>query len=119
MNDNEIVEAIKGLMDVWNRLMAEARAMLPDATPEELFRVVYEAMNRSLRRVEANLRRVEENIRRGRVPYFFVGDPPTTWYPSRYAAADDRSFVDIQMALSIDKPATAGYYIYTITNAED
>ena len=49
MNDNEIVEAIKELMDVWNRLMAEARAMLPDATPEELFRVVSEAMNRSLR----------------------------------------------------------------------
>ena len=37
MNDNEIVEAIKELMDVWNRLMAEARAMLPDATPEESF----------------------------------------------------------------------------------
>ena len=49
MNDNEIVEAIKEMMDVWNRLMAEARAMLPDATPEELFRVVSEAMNRSLR----------------------------------------------------------------------
>ena len=44
---NEIVEAIKEMMDVWNRLMAEARAMLPDATPEELFRVVSEAMNRT------------------------------------------------------------------------
>ncbi len=49
MNNAEIVESIKELMDVWNRLMAEARAMLPDATPEDLFRVVSEAMNRSLR----------------------------------------------------------------------
>ena len=46
---NEIVEAIKEMMDVWTRLMAEARAMLPDATPEELFRAASEAMNRSLR----------------------------------------------------------------------
>lgn len=49
MNDNEIVKSIKEMMDAWNRLMAEARAMLPDATPEELFQVVSEAMNRSLR----------------------------------------------------------------------
>ena len=49
MNDNEIVEAIKEMIDVWTRLMAEARAMLPDATPEELFRAASEAMNRSLR----------------------------------------------------------------------
>ena len=49
MNNAEIVESIKEMMDAWNRLMAEARAMLPDATPEELFRVVSEAMNRSLR----------------------------------------------------------------------
>ena len=46
---NEIVEAIKEMMDVWNRLMAEARVLFPDATPKELFRVVSEAMNRSLR----------------------------------------------------------------------
>ena len=49
MNDNEIVEAIKEMMDVWSRLMAEARAMLPDATPEKLFQIVSEAMNRNLR----------------------------------------------------------------------
>lgn len=49
MNNAEIVESIKEMMDAWNRLTAEARAMLPDATPEELFRVVSEAMNRSLR----------------------------------------------------------------------
>ena len=63
MNDNEIVEAIKEMMDVWNRLMAEARAMLPDATPAELYEAVSSAMN--------------------------------------------RSFVDIQTALPLDKPATA------------
>lgn len=39
--------------------------------------------------------------------YHLPGGQPTTWYPSRYAAADDRSFVDIQMALPLDKPATA------------
>lgn len=49
MNNAEIVESIKEMMDAWNRLMAEARAMLPDATPEELFRAASEAMNRSLR----------------------------------------------------------------------
>ena len=49
MNNAEIVESIKEMMDAWNRLMADARAMLPDATPEELFRAASEAMNRSLR----------------------------------------------------------------------
>ena len=43
--------------------------------------------------------------------YNLPGGQPTTWYSSRYsalkAAADDRSFVDIQMALPLDKPATA------------
>ena len=49
MNDNEIVKSIKEMMDAWNRLMAEARIRFPNASPEELFRVVSEAMNRSLR----------------------------------------------------------------------
>ena len=49
MNDNDIVKSIKEMMDVWNRLMAEARIRFPNASPEELFRVVSEAMNRSLR----------------------------------------------------------------------
>ena len=43
--------------------------------------------------------------------YNLPGGQPATWYSSRYsalkAAADDRSFVDIQMALPLDKPATA------------
>ena len=43
--------------------------------------------------------------------YCVPGGQPTAWYPSRYAAlmeaADDRSFVDIQTALPLDKPATA------------
>ena len=43
--------------------------------------------------------------------YHLPGGQPTTWYSSRYsalkAAADDRSFVDIQTALPLDKPATA------------
>ena len=43
--------------------------------------------------------------------YNLPGGQPTTWYSSRYsalkAAADDRSFVDIQTALPLDKPATA------------
>ena len=49
MNNAEIVESIQEMMDAWTRLMADARAMLPDATPEELFRAASEAMNRSLR----------------------------------------------------------------------
>ena len=49
MNDDEIVEAIKEMMDVWNRLMAEARIRFPNASPEKLFQVVSEAMNRNLR----------------------------------------------------------------------
>ena len=43
--------------------------------------------------------------------YCVPGGQPTTWYPSRYSAlmeaADDRSFVDIQPTLPLDKPATA------------
>ena len=43
--------------------------------------------------------------------YCVPGGQPTAWYPSRYAAlmeaADDRSFVDIQPTLPLDKPATA------------
>ena len=43
--------------------------------------------------------------------YHLPGGQPATWYPSRYAAlkaaADDRSFVDIQPTLPLDKPATA------------
>lgn len=54
--------------------------------------------------------------------YCVPSGQPTTWYPSRYAAlmaaADDRSFVDAQMALPLDKPATAKYSIPT-TNTED
>ena len=49
MNNAEIVESIKEMVDAWNRLMAEARILFPDATPEELFRAASEAMNRSLR----------------------------------------------------------------------
>ena len=63
MNDDEIVEAIKEMMDVWSRLMAEARVLFPDATPAELYEAVSSAMN--------------------------------------------RSFVDAQIALPLDKPATA------------
>ena len=33
MNDNEIVEAIKEMMDVWNRLMAESRTFLSATSP--------------------------------------------------------------------------------------
>ena len=39
--------------------------------------------------------------------YNLPGGQPTAWYSSRYSAADDRSFVDIQTALPLDKPATA------------
>jgi len=43
--------------------------------------------------------------------YHLPGGQPATWYPSRYSAlktaADDRSFVDIQPTLPLDKPATA------------
>ena len=43
--------------------------------------------------------------------YHLPGGQPTTRYSSRYsalkAAADDRSFVDIQPTLPLDKPATA------------
>ena len=49
MNNAEIVESIKEMMDAWNRLMAEARIRFPSASPEDLFRAVSEAMDRSLR----------------------------------------------------------------------
>ena len=55
MNDNEIVESIKELMGVWNRLMAEARVLFPDATPAELYEAVSSAMNRSFVAIQPTL----------------------------------------------------------------
>lgn len=84
---------------------------------DEVYKAVSAEAKLLLERMESKVRalgwRIVENDPDDPTDYGYCvpGGQPATWYPSRYAAlmaaADDRSFVDIQMALPLDKPATA------------
>lgn len=84
---------------------------------DEVYKAVSAEAKLLLERMESKVcalgRRIVENDPEDPTDYGYCvpGGQPATWYHSRYAAlkaaADDRSFVDIQMALPLDKPATA------------
>lgn len=42
------LEALKELMEAWNRVEAAAREFFPNASDEEIFKIVSDKMNESL-----------------------------------------------------------------------
>lgn len=44
----EFAEALKEMMDNWERMAAQVRAQFPDAGPEQVYQMTKAAMNQSL-----------------------------------------------------------------------
>ena len=47
-NSNETVEALREMMNGWNKIMAKAKAQFPNATGDELYQIAKGAMNHAL-----------------------------------------------------------------------